>query len=221
MGEPTSSVDISHSSFEEFIAFVFDRDIPSETEKWDPWHWHIEVVFDPRRICDYYTRLFREPSFLIERFSEAQLEEGFWAISNDSLDCSVAKLIWSTDLPYATREECVRSMFCLFRDLFATELLDASACMWWDSLCWDLWHRGNRDRLRGGEDSSMQDVMFETLIKILLLDSETCQTAALHGLGHLHHPATEEVIHGYIAQHPSLSEEHRNYALAAARFEIQ
>ena len=220
-------VDISHISFEEFIAFIFDREVQAievqaKTEEWNPWYWHTKVLFDPQQICGYYTRLFMAPSFLLERFSKAQLEEGFWAIpAGGSLECSVTELIWNTDLPLAIREECVKSMFYLFRDLFAAEPLDSAAGMWWDSICCHLWHRGRRDRLRGGEDLSMQDVMFETMVQVLALDSVDCQAAALHGLGHLHHPATEEVIQTYVTQHPSLSGELRAYALAAARFEVE
>ena len=67
----------------------------------------------------------------------------------------------------------------------------------------------------------MQDVMFEVLADLLQNDSEICQDAALHGLGHLHHPATQGLIENYIEQRPSLTQERRQYALAAARFEIQ
>jgi hypothetical protein len=67
----------------------------------------------------------------------------------------------------------------------------------------------------------MQDVMLETLADILFLDSQFCQTAALHGLGHLHHPETQALIQRYRADHPSLTEAQKEYALAAARFQIQ
>jgi hypothetical protein len=218
----TALIDLSRFSFEEFITFLFDRDIPPESEKWNPWYWRTEVMFDPARICDYYIRLFKQPGFLLERFSPAQLEEGFWAISSHGyLGCSITELIWNADLPLADREECVKSMFYLYRDLFAVEPSETAGFMWWDSMCWHLWHRGEKDRLRGGEDLSMQDLMFETLVKILALDSENCQHAALHGLGHLQHPATEETIDDYLRRHPMLSDEARTYALAAARFEVQ
>jgi len=91
--------------------------------------------------------------------------------------------------------------------------------MWWDALCYD-WHCGNKKRERGGEDRSMQDVMFETLRSILAQDSEICHGAALHGLGHLHHPDTKQLIDVYLTQHPALKKEWRDYALAAARFEV-
>jgi hypothetical protein len=67
----------------------------------------------------------------------------------------------------------------------------------------------------------MQDVIFETLNRILRLDSVPCQTAALHGLGHLHHPDTERVIEQYLQGNPMVSPKLRDYALAAAKFDIQ
>jgi hypothetical protein len=66
----------------------------------------------------------------------------------------------------------------------------------------------------------MQDVMFETLSAILRLEAQHCQAAALHGLGHLHHPDTQALVDKYIAGHPSLTKEQKEYALAAAKFEV-
>lgn len=198
---------------------MFKRDVPPETEKRDPWYWNMEVTYVSEIICSYYVKLFRQPEFLIRRFSKAQLDEGFWAIQGPNLDCAVERVLWDTDLPFAVREECVRSMVDLFRLLFATEPLDSSVQMWWDSLCYD-WHCGNRNRDSGGEDLKMQDVMFETLAAILSLDSPICQRAALHGLGHLHHPGTQKLIQQYLREHPSLGEEQREYAIAAAAFKV-
>jgi hypothetical protein len=218
--EGYESIDITQYSFDQFISFMFERDVPPEAEKRDPWYWNIiEVVYAPEIICSYYVKLFRQPEFLTRQFSKAQLDQGFWAIQGPNLDCAVEGVLWNTDLPFAAREECVRSMVDLFRLLFATEPLDSSVQMWWDLLCYD-WHCGNRNRNLGGEDMKMQDVMFDTLAAILCLDSPTCQRAALHGLGHLHHPRTQELIQRYIKEHPSLSKEEKEYALAAAEFKV-
>jgi hypothetical protein len=222
------TVDIRNISFEKFVDFFFDRDVPSKDEvrtgmddakKPRSWYSSVDVCFDARQMCDYYRRLFSEPRFLLEQYSKAQLEEGFWAIFGPGLDCAARHVIWSEKLPFPLREECVRSMFFLFRDLFFSEPLDTSVYMWWDSFCYD-WHCGNRSRDNGGEDMLMQDVMFETLAKILTLESEICQGAALHGLSHLHHPATAELIHGYLAANPSLSDDWRRFALRAAEFTL-
>ena len=66
----------------------------------------------------------------------------------------------------------------------------------------------------------MQNVMFRTLADILFLDSQPCQAAALHGLGHLHHPDTRGLIQRYLTGHSSLTDSQKEYALAAAKFEI-
>jgi hypothetical protein len=91
--------------------------------------------------------------------------------------------------------------------------------MWWDSLCYD-WHCGNRVRERGGEDLELQDIFLQTLASVLSIDSWICQGAALHGLGHLHHPLTRELIERFIYEPPSLTQEQKAYALAAANFEV-
>jgi hypothetical protein len=219
MEQPTTRVDLTKSSFDDFVAFLFDRDVSLESGRRDYWYWHVAVEFDGNRIAGYYVQLFRQPEFLLTRFTKLQLEEGFWAIHGPNLDCSVNRIIDDSELPLAVREECIRSMADLFQRLFATEPLDTSVQMWWDSLCYD-WHCGNRNRVRGGEDLELQDMFFQTLAKVLAIDSWTCQGAALHGLGHLHHPQTKEVVERFIEEHPSLTQEQKAYALAAARFEV-
>ncbi len=218
--EEREQFDVSEYSFEEFVSFIFAHEASPDWNKQPPWYFSLEVIYDPQKICAYYVQLFRQPSFLLERFSKAQLEEGFWAIHGGALDCAVSRVIWDTDVPFAAREECVRSMTDLFRLLLADGLLRETSGMWWDSMCYD-WHCGNRNRERGGEDLRMQDVMFQALTIILRLDSESCQMGALHGLGHLHHPGTAALVHTFIAEHPALSAETKEYALRAARFQVQ
>ena len=224
-------IDLTDSSFEEFVDFLFSRETPSEgeslaalaergeTRKWKPWYWHTKVVFDPLSVRDHYVRLFRDPLFLLDRFTKAQLEQGFWAAQGPNLDCSAAKLVWNKDIPLPLRAEFVGSMVPLFELLFAKESLEDSVSMWWDSACY-CWHCGNRKRSRGGEDLAMQDIMFEALVAILANESETCQAAALHGLSHLHHPETEVAVQNYLSRNPLLDETWRKVALAAARFEL-
>ena len=215
----TTQVDLTDSSFDDFVAFLFDREVTLESQGRDFWYWHVEVEFDAKKIAGYYVRLFSQPEFLLIRFTKVQLEEGFWAIHGPNLDCAAYRIIWDSDLPLSVREECIRSMADLFRRLFATEPFVTSVQMWWDSLCYD-WHCGNRIRERGGDDLELQDIFFQTLTEVLAIDSWICQGAALHGLGHLHHPQTEELIERFIVAHPSLTEEQKTYALVAAKFQV-
>ena len=219
MGQRTKAVDLTKSSFDDFIVFLFGRDVPVETEGRDFWYWHVDVEFEAGRICAYYIQLFRQPEFLLERFTKVQLEKGFWAIHGPNLDCSVSNIIDDSEVPLSLREECIRSMADCFRRLFATESFDTCVFMWWDSLCYD-WHCGNRNRDHGGEDLELQDIFFRTLADVLAIDSWICQHAALHGLGHLHHPRTKEVVGRFIDEHHSLTQEQKDYALAAASFKV-
>jgi len=209
--------DIRGASFDDFVTFVFAHDVAPAPE--NPWYRHAEVNYDPRRVVSYYIQLFSAPRFLLSRFSMAELEQGFWAILGGILGCSVRDVIWNRMVPFEIRENCVRSMAALYAQLFVEEPLQTSSNMWWDSLAYD-WHCGNRARANGGEDRAMQDVMFATLGRILDMRSETCQRAALHGLGHLHHPGTNELVQTYLARTPSITPELRDYALAAAQFRV-
>jgi hypothetical protein len=200
-------IDISGYSYDEFVSFIFDRGIPDIADKHHPWYFDVRVAFDPNRLCEFYTRLFRSQDFACGEYSKGQLEAGFRAIHGG--DCSVEHLIWNRSVPFHSRCELVKSMADLFKRFFATEPLETSVCMWWDSLCY-AWECGNRNRQRGGEDMWMQDVIFGVLSDLLQSDSEICQGAAVHGLSHLHHPSTPELMQNYVNQHPSL----------AARFEI-
>src|SRR6266702_4912271 len=97
------------------------------------------------RLCPHYSQLFREPRFLLDRFSKTQLDQGFWAVQSVTLECSARMLVWNQAVPFEIREECVRSMYFLFREWFIDEPLQDSVCMWWDSFCYG-WHCGNRKR---------------------------------------------------------------------------
>lgn len=217
--------DLTAFSFEEFVAFFFSREVKTEDgekitcEEKENWYWGIDDEYVPETFCNYYIRLFRNPEFLLERYSKIQLEEGFWAIQGPVLNCSLSNLLSNEDLSLDARVECIESMADLFWRLFSKESLDTSAGMWWDSLCYD-WHCDNRNRANGGEDQLLQDAFFRTLSKILFFNSDICQGAALHGLGHLHHPDTPGLIGRYLEEHPKLSDEWKAYALAASKFEV-
>lgn len=215
--------DLLGASYEEFVDFLFEHEVVpiprSENRGPEPWYWKAEVLFEPVRVASDYARLFTDPEFLLARFSMSKLEQGFWAIQSCNIECSVAEIIWHRQVPFVMRANCVHSMFHLFEKLFASMQSETAVEMWWDSLAYD-WHCGNKSRQNGGEDEEMQDVMFETLAKILALPQPTCQASALHGLGHLHHPETPLLIERYIEANREMDPQLREYAQAASRFEV-
>lgn len=218
-----ATIDLSDYSFDDFIEFLFRHPvvpIPSPgNDEPEPWYWHIEVELDPAAVASFYIRLFSEPGPALNGYSADELEQGFWAIMSSNLDCGVTAIIWHEAVPLDIRESVVRSMFTLYKDFFASHHLETADNMWWDSLAYD-WHCDLRARSKGGEDLSMQDVMFEVLTKILELPSDHTRFAALHGLGHLHHPETAQHVEAWLARNAPLDEDLVEYAQAAARFEV-
>jgi hypothetical protein len=206
--ERPESRDLTNISFDDFVSLIFNH---AEQIKPDRPLSGIEVEIDAKRMCAYYVQLFQKPEFLHSRFTKQELEEGFWEIMGCAHDWSLGDLIEYSNAPLSSRKECIESMAILFERLFASEPLDTSVHMWWDSLCYS-WHSGNRKRERGGDDLELQDTYFQTLAKVLAIDSWICQGAALHGLGHLHHPDTATLISRYIDEHPSLTKEQVAYA---------
>jgi len=211
--------DLTNIPFDEFVSLIFDRDIPPKAGRLDASFYDVGVEFDAQKMCAYYVQLFHQPEFLVSRFTRQQLEEGFWAIIGHTVEWSMANIIDDSNLPLSSRKDCIESMAVLFERLFANEPLDTSVHMWWDSLC-NAWHRGHRNRERGGEDLELQDIFFQTLSKVLAINSWICQGAALHGLGHLHHPRTKELVNRYLDENPSLNTGQKAYALAAAEFQV-
>lgn len=207
--------DLKSISFEDFVSLIFERGKSDPGPTFDD----LDAEFDPTKLLGYYVRLFREPEFLFSSFTKEKLEAGFWAMMGLTHPWSLGNLLHYSDAPLPNRKECIESMAVLFERLFVKESLDTSVYMWWDSMCFD-WDCGNRNRDRGGEDLELQDTLFQTLTKVLRLDSLICQTAALHGLGHLHHPDTEALIGEFIKTHPSLTQDQIAYAQAAARFQV-
>jgi hypothetical protein len=218
-----TSLDITNYSFEAFVAFLFEHPVvpvPSPgTGEPEPWYWSMETTFDPLVVAGHYIHLFTQPQPALSQYSGPELEQGFWAIVSGNLNCSVAEIIWDTSVPLEIRESAIRSMYYLYRDFFASHPLETADNMWWDSLAYD-WHCGNRLRSNGGEDHSMQEVMFEVLSKILDLPEAHTRYAALHGLGHLHHPATPQLVERWLGKHESLDPDLICYAQEAARFEV-
>jgi hypothetical protein len=62
--------------------------------------------------------------------------------------------------------------------------------------------------------------MFSTLARILDLPAPHVQLAALHGLGHLHHPDTDDLIEAWLKRVGPLEPQTIEYARAAACFEV-
>ena len=166
-----------------------------------------ENALHPREaqwLVTYPTRLFHDPEFLIGRYSDKQLRKGFWNLPN----CwELGDSIWTRELPWKLRKSCIKSMVPLFERFFSRKPLGHTCHMWWDLLRYF-----GEDR-----DERVVDEMYLALKKILVLDSLDCQTAALHGLGHIEHSGKGPLINSYLSNHQDLHPDIRRYAVSAIK----
>jgi hypothetical protein len=214
------AIDISQFSFDDLVTLIFDH--PVSEESWyltDEWvygnnpDWHDYYAGDKGLLLRNLTRLFRSPAFLFDKYSLEQLEQGFWFIPGQLLCVAgFSGPLWDAEIEWADRKDCIESMGDLFEHFFAVNSLQLSCHMWWDSLAYG-YHREPSPE-EDSEAEKVQQVMFETLCRILRIESEECQSSALHGLGHLNHPKTKMVIDEFLLAHPSVNDDLRKYALA-------
>lgn len=214
--------DLRTVSYEGFLDFIFDHPVapkasgtgkPVDPGPTDCWYDQIDldIDFDPARNCEYLTLLFCDPAELKTRYSRAQLIQGFWWMQTSFNDGSAADILWTTSLSLQRRTAMVESMYFLFADLFAVLPLGRAPHMWWESLAKDIPGHAAGPKY-WADRQHLEEVMFDTLAKLLELESESCRIDALHGLNHLPHPRREKLILDYLASRPGLDEVHRRYA---------
>ncbi len=205
------SYDLCNASFDEFVDYIFNHSLPASEDD-EYWYWSddLEVTYEPVKLVEHYTTLFSKPQILIDKYSDEQLEQGLLAMRSCLMPGAVSEVLWEEEVPPSLREECVRSMFFLYQDLFAVKPLHTACFMWWDSFTDE--YSITQVHSETAEGPSIQNVMFEILCQTLKLDVEICQHGALHGLGHLRHPGTEAVIRTWMASKPDLDQQSSDFA---------
>lgn len=211
-----STYDLRTCSYDEFLDFVFEH--PVSIHRWYD-NSDLKVVYDANRNRELLIELFTNSKPLYERYTREQLEQGFWALLGGCAGESIEDIMFDQSVPFEKRAEFIRAMFFLYEGLFSIHALQSACNMWWDCISGD-YAVHNRSQKSSEDDRKIQDVMFETLTKILYLESEECQGGALHGLGHLRHPNTEKVIRDWIATQPYLPEYDLEYAEACITGDI-
>jgi hypothetical protein len=198
-------------SFVEFIKYVFSRKSSDVSQ--------FSYSFGSTRITvNHLIRLFRKPEFLLKDYSAKQIENGFYFVTQMLCFIKFDGLMWDKRLPISFRQELISSMFDLFQNLFSKIKTETICFMWWDILAFGYYMENGKAEDEDGEE--IQQIMFETLLKILEIDSVDCQKSALHGLGHLKHKDTEFVINNFLKNH-KVSDELENYAKSRIESYIQ
>ena len=160
---------------------------------------------------------------MLDTYSPEQLDQGFWFLlkPNGFLEEGLK----DTNVEWQLRRECLASMADLFERLFAVNPLADSACyMWWDLIISGYFattHTSWHPLILEDKDAWAHQTIFETLCRILEIDSRECQKAAFHGLGHLNHPLTEQTISAHLNANPLIDRELKEYSAKAMRGEVQ
>ena len=210
--------DLRGMSFDAFLDLIFEHPVADKNKKSDEWYWKIGIDrwidIDRPHVVDLYGQLFCRSDELLTRYSKEKLEQGFWFIMGaSSLDFTAGELLRDAELAVELKERLIESMYSLYEKLFYNETLDGTShYMWWDSFCYSYCVPGQRDPINNESDRRLQNAMFRTLVRILALDSDLCQGAALHGLAHLRHPDTERTIQDFIRRNRQLTKEQVDYA---------
>lgn len=129
-------------SFEDWLDYVFDR--PIATESGEEWYWQDDEAGqplawwrpEPTEIAEFLIRLFESPTLLLQRFTELQLCQGLWFIfgcgsaPNDGDDDWFSKSDFDFEpinyvlraldsrVPNPVQVRLVRSILVLYRELF-------------------------------------------------------------------------------------------------------
>ena len=191
---------LDYLPFEDWLNFIFDEKWSSMKDKdyvdLDDLNADIEIFVGN---C---IKLFEDPTLLLERYNEKQLEGGlFYFILSPKV--SLNWFLWRKDKPVYLRRRFIASSVNFFKKIFTVKPLEHSCFMWWDCL---------RD-FGDEKDPQVNEWMFEALSRILEIDSIDCQMSALHGLGHIEHVGKKTLIEKFLRRHPRF--EDKEYALNA------
>jgi hypothetical protein len=227
-------------AFEAWLEHLFDRG-PGEFEP-VPWYigdsrptqWTLryEESDTPVAQAERIQRLFSDAGALLRPYSDEQVAYGLDAIVNSA--GGDIRVLGDARVPSALRAAGLRSIVTLFAEVFAPRLRvtrpgyarpgepsePGQPLHWLDYVCFMFWDIA--PIVPGREDTARE--VLKVLEATLALDSPACQKAALHGLGHWHYVAPDEVariVRRWLQDHPQAPDELRAYAVDASAGRVQ
>jgi hypothetical protein len=210
-------VNDSHS-LADWIAHVFDHPVS------DPaWHWSLDAPAwegDSQHSATFIADTFERSGELLARFSDEQLNQGFWYLVSSSCSEFMFALV-EPKVPLATRLRAVRSFVPLFEQVMAVRCsphlshldeqpanpLNGACYMWWDIL---PIHGMPEEPGRTEFDAEVLRV----LPRLLSIPHDACRESALHGISEWqwHYPVVSVVVDEFLARTPGLRPELVSYA---------
>jgi hypothetical protein len=219
MSEPAYRVhtfDLRSATDEEISAFVFDH--PVVSGQTTAWWWDLddaEILIEPRRALAYMAHLFSVPEGLMDLYSAAQIDQGFWFMFCAAAEDVFGLQLWNPREPWEDRERCIRALPRLYQALFEPmrfdlEDYDASAMYMLPDF---IAYTSDERLIRHGEDAlHVCHALLDAFGEMLRDGHDATRTAALHGLGHLAHPDRADLIRDFLSASPGLDPGLRVYA---------
>lgn len=212
LSKKTHVHDLDKLTYKEWVCFVFDHPIVAGRRKKE---WYFEEAWDFQYHdgvlqSTYLTHLFNNPRFLLRNYSDKQIEQGMWFLlySGDLL----GKLLKDKKLKFFYKRKIIHSIENLYEKLFRVKEVGFCVNMFWDLVAGNYFCYPTPQKPLSKLDKKIQNEMFYALVNILKIKKDYIQRAALHGLGHLKHSKTKQVIEGYLKRNPKLSEHDIKYA---------
>lgn len=226
---PTEISSDNDAEFDAWLTHIFDHEErgwwwPQDAPSWD-------YSSHPATTLTFLTRLFKEPAFLLRRYSHRQIDVGFSYLVSASCS-SYMWVLCDNRLPWNDRREGILSMISLYKKLFAPlygwslghsnepenpDRPNFACYMWWDVI-----------GIYGGMDDPDRDRINDAVLSVmeqtLTLKEESCLESALHGLGHWEHYTPDRVhriIERFLAERFDISDRLRAYAVRAAEGMVQ
>ena len=207
------SSDLRNATYDEIVAFIFNRYPEDEVD--DKWYWNLadDVQIQPDRAVAFLTRLCTTASLLVEEYTLPQIAEGVNYLFGPGGSDEFMDHLWNPALPWPERRACIRSIPTLYSAVFERDVDGIGGCayMLWDSIAYG-YYCGNRVPATSAEDARVQDAMFEALTSMLQSEHSETLRGAIHGLGHLQHRDGNRTIRELLASERQLDPDIRAYA---------
>jgi hypothetical protein len=207
-------------SLQTWIDHVFDHPVAEPSWYRSPDHnnddWHDSR---PATIV-HIAETLEQSGELLARFSDAQLDQGFWYLFCHHPPDFMGTLL-DDGIPLAMRLRALKSFVPLFEQVMAVRCsshfgcpdedgvsaLNSACYMWFD----ELLDRFHPQRLR---QAQLETELIATLGTILDVPHDACRESALHGIGHwvTHYPELADVVDRFLSGNPSLRPELVAYA---------
>ena len=173
----------------------------------------------PETVVGHIAETFEHSGELLSRFSDEQLNQGFWYLFWKGPPDFMGSLL-DEEVPLACRRRALRSFAPLFDQVMvercsshlshlekATTPLNSACYMWFD----EVLDRFNPKRLLKAQ---LETDLIGTLRVILAVPHDACRESALHGIGHWvrHYPQLADMADQLLSGTPGLRPELIAYA---------